>query len=73
MCLKFFFSVDFQNSKIKSDEGDNVKSSLYKTVDGKTVVGVTNGNMLYAGEIENENDLYNNFLLIHNKTTGKVS
>ncbi|XP_018573899.1 uncharacterized protein LOC108912953 [Anoplophora glabripennis] len=64
--------VDFQNSKINSNEGDNVKSSLYKSGDGKTVVGVTNGNMLYTGVIDTENDLYNNFLLVHNKNTGKV-
>ncbi|KAJ8925362.1 hypothetical protein NQ315_009192 [Exocentrus adspersus] len=64
--------VDFQNGKIKSQECDNLESSLYRSEDGKRIAGVTNGSLLYTGLIDTDNDLYNNFLLVHNKVTGKV-
>ncbi|KAJ8977976.1 hypothetical protein NQ317_008169 [Molorchus minor] len=64
--------VEFQNGKVRPGEEHNLKSAVYKTKDKKTVVGVANNNMIYTGIVDNKNDLYNNFILIHNRKNGKV-
>ncbi|KAJ8934518.1 hypothetical protein NQ314_013301 [Rhamnusium bicolor] len=64
--------VDFQNGKIKPGEEGNLDSALYRNIEKETVVAVTNCNMLYTGIVDNENDLYNNFILVHNRKSGKV-
>lgn len=43
---------------------------MYKS-SGNPFVGVTTENMLYTGEVEDD-DLYHNFIMLHNKTNGKV-
>lgn len=62
--------MDFQNSKIKPGQNDNLEGNVY-TSQGKHLIGITTPNMLYANELWGD-EYYNNFLLIHDKTANEI-
>ncbi|CAG9813628.1 unnamed protein product [Phaedon cochleariae] len=63
--------VEFENGKIQPGEEKNLESGIYEEKNGTKIVGITTNKMLYTGPLR-EDDLYNNFLLIHNKKKDKI-
>lgn len=43
---------------------------LYRSTDA-TIVGVSTNNMLYTGQVQDD-ELYHNFVMLHNKLNGKI-
>lgn len=68
--LHICYLVDFQNSKIQLRQQDDFEGCLYNS-SGTSFVGITTENMLYTGEVEDD-ELYHNFIMIHDKMNGKV-
>lgn len=64
--------MDFQNSKFNPNEQFKLESGLYRNKRKKTIVGVEGDKMTYTGLV-NENNLYNNYIVINNKRTKTVS
>lgn len=44
---------------------------MYKSTENEILVGVENEKMLYMGKVE-EDEIHNNYLMVHNKNTGKI-
>ncbi|KAF7281520.1 hypothetical protein GWI33_004556 [Rhynchophorus ferrugineus] len=58
---------EFQNGKIKQDNDCLLEVALFRDkVKNKKILGVSNGDMIYSGEVNND-DLFNNFLAISKK------
>lgn len=67
--------VEFQNGRIQSGEENSLESAQFSdSSTGNIVVGVANGDMIYTGEVdENENnDLYNNFLMVQQEGSNVI-
>lgn len=68
--LTFLLVVDFQNSRINPEETNGLEGNLYIS-EGKHFVGVTTSKMLYTNPLLND-EYYNSFLLMHNRTTNEI-
>lgn len=67
--------MEFQNSQLQEGEEHKFKTGIYKQSQDTTVVAVAGKRILYMGAVskkKDKDDLYNRFLLISNRKTGKV-
>ncbi|XP_060527441.1 DNA-directed RNA polymerase I subunit RPA49-like [Cylas formicarius] len=64
--------VEFQN-EFELDLNANIKSRILKDkISRKRIFGLATENMVYCGEIKDQDELYNNFLLVHDPTAREI-
>ncbi|CAG9837221.1 unnamed protein product [Diabrotica balteata] len=63
--------IDFDNGKVKKEGILKLEASHYETPMNDQMVAVSSERLLYTGIVE-EDDLYNNFILVHNRQKEEI-